>query len=38
MHRTKAQAQSAQRRTVRATMLFVVFVCLSLLAVDVWLA
>jgi predicted nucleic acid-binding Zn ribbon protein len=38
MHRTTAQAQSAQRRTVRATMLFVVFVCLSLLAVDVWLA
>jgi diguanylate cyclase (GGDEF)-like protein len=38
MHRTRAQAQSAQRRTVRATMLFVVFVCLSLLTVDVWLA
>ncbi|RZI73173.1 MAG: diguanylate cyclase [Pseudomonas sp.] len=38
MHRTKAQAKSVQRRTVRATTLFVVFVCLSLLAVDVWLA
>lgn len=38
MHRTKAQAHSVQRRTVRAAMFFVVFVCLSLLAVDVWLA
>lgn len=38
MHRTKAQANSVQRRTVRATTFFVVFVCLSLLAVDAWLA
>jgi diguanylate cyclase (GGDEF)-like protein len=38
MHRTKAQAESAQKRTVLATTFFVVFVCLSLLAVDVWLA
>ncbi|RZI54485.1 MAG: hypothetical protein EOP12_02610 [Pseudomonas sp.] len=38
MHRTKAQAKSVQRRTVRATTLFVVFVCVSLLVVDVWLA
>jgi hypothetical protein len=38
MHRTRAQAKSVQRRTMRATTFFVVFVCLSLLAVDVWLA
>lgn len=38
MHRTRAQAKSVQRRTVRATAFFVVFVCLSLLAVDFWLA
>jgi diguanylate cyclase (GGDEF)-like protein len=38
MHRSRAQTQSAQRRTVRATTLFVVFVCLSLLVVDFWLA
>ncbi|RYE72367.1 MAG: diguanylate cyclase [Oxalobacteraceae bacterium] len=38
MHRTRAQAKSVQRRTVLATTVFVVFVCLSLLAVDVWLA
>ncbi|WP_296313418.1 sensor domain-containing diguanylate cyclase [Pseudomonas sp.] len=38
MHRTGAKAQSAPRRTVRVTTLFVVFVCLSLLAVDFWLA
>ncbi|MGI4776559.1 MAG: diguanylate cyclase domain-containing protein [Janthinobacterium lividum] len=38
MHRTRAQTKSAQRRTVRVTTLFVVFVCLSLLAVDFWLA
>lgn len=38
MYRTRAQARSVQRRTVRATTLFVVFVCLSLLAVDGWLA
>ena len=38
MHCTRAQAKSVQRRTVRATTFFVVFVCLSLLAVDVWLA
>jgi diguanylate cyclase (GGDEF)-like protein len=38
MHRVGARAQSVQRRTVRATTLFVVFVCLSLLAVDFWLA
>ena len=38
MHRNGATARSAQHRTVRVTTLFVVFVCLSLLAVDVWLA
>jgi diguanylate cyclase (GGDEF)-like protein len=38
MPRAGARAQSVQRRTVRATTLFVVFVCLSLLAVDFWLA
>lgn len=32
------QTRSVQRRTVHATTIFVVFVCLSLLAVDVWLA
>jgi hypothetical protein len=38
MHRTHLQAKSAQRRTVRLTTLFVVFVCVSLLTVDLWLA
>lgn len=38
MHRTHLQTKSAQRRTVRLTTLFVVFVCVSLLTVDLWLA
>lgn len=38
MSRHGAQAKSIQHRTIRATTLFVVFVCVSLLAVDAWLA
>ncbi|RZI54855.1 MAG: GGDEF domain-containing protein [Pseudomonas sp.] len=38
MPRTLAQTRAAQRRTMWAATLFVVFVCLSLLSVDGWLA
>ena len=38
MSRRSVQAKSIQQRTIRATILFVVFVCVSLLAVDAWLA
>ena len=38
MLRRSAKARSIQHRTIRATTLFVVFVCVSLLAVDAWLA
>jgi diguanylate cyclase (GGDEF)-like protein len=38
MHRTRQQTKSAQRRTLWVTTWFVVFVCLSLLTIDFWLA
>lgn len=38
MHQTRASKKSVQRSTMRATTLFVIFVCFSLLAVNAWLA